>query len=123
MIDRAHHGFTFMAGLALVLALSASACVAGEVGDESELQSPGAATQADEPNAEQARRADVEEEQVADPDEEAAPPATARPASADLPAQPVTHKPRTAACTSTFGTRTPEDCEPPPVPWMVMPSR
>jgi hypothetical protein len=38
MRDRSHHGTTFIARFALAVALSASACVAGEVAEENEAQ-------------------------------------------------------------------------------------
>jgi hypothetical protein len=46
MKDRSHHGVGFLAGLLLALSLAAPACVAGEVGDEDEVEAARSAPEA-----------------------------------------------------------------------------
>jgi hypothetical protein len=122
MKDRAHHGITFMTGLALVLALFASACVAGEVGDEGET--PTTTARADQPRDDARSASDP----YAD-DEENAPDEDATEGAVPAPCLDLPHEGHDAVgsrrCELGRGTvrfdpviaQPPKEPEPPPNPW------
>ena len=94
---RSHHGVRFVTGLALVLSLAAQACIAGEVGDEEEIEAARAEPQTVEVHEATAPRAREERAPAGKQVKKAVPAAIHR--LDDLCKGPRNH------------------CDPPPSPW------
>jgi hypothetical protein len=134
MKDRAHHGIRFMTGFSLVLALFASACVAGEVGDANANANANENESANEPQA-PAARASAPRDEARSPseryveDEESEPDEATTEGAVAVPCIDVVHEGRDQVgarhCELGRGAvrfdpvvaQPPKEPEPPPNPW------